>query len=124
MNWLMAHRVVIDYDHRRVTAYTLDGNCVTFQGDKHDTLPQAVYDSKWHGQLEGWLASLTLEDKVRQDFDLPQVICEYENVFRDELPGLPPYRDVDFVIQLHPSTSPISITSHRMALAELQELKV
>ena len=46
MNWLMAHRVVIDYDHRRVTAYTLDGNCVTFQGDKHDTLPQAVYDSK------------------------------------------------------------------------------
>ena len=39
MDWLTAHRLVIDYDRRRVTTYTLDGNCVTFQGDKHDTLP-------------------------------------------------------------------------------------
>ena len=37
---------------------------------------------------------------------------------------LPPHRDVDFVIELHPSTSPISMTPHRMALVELQELKV
>ena len=36
MDWLMAHRVVIDYDHRRVTAYTLDSIRVTFQRDKHD----------------------------------------------------------------------------------------
>ena len=44
----MAHRVVIDCDRRKVTAYTLDGNCVMFQGDKHDALPRAVYDSRWH----------------------------------------------------------------------------
>ena len=36
MDWLMAHRVVIDYDHRRVTAYTYDSIRVTFQRDKHD----------------------------------------------------------------------------------------
>ena len=35
----MAHRVVIDCDHRRVIAYTLDVNYVMFQGDKHDALP-------------------------------------------------------------------------------------
>ena len=29
----------------------------------------------------GWLASLTLEDEVRQELDLPQVVCEYEDVF-------------------------------------------
>ena len=39
MDWLMAHRVVIDYDRRRVIAYTQDGSCVMFQGDKHDALP-------------------------------------------------------------------------------------
>ena len=44
--------------------------------------------------------------------------------FRDELPGLPLHRDVDFVIKLHLGTSPISITPHRMATVELQELKV
>ena len=38
----------------------------------------------------GWLASLTLEDEVRQDLDLSWVVYEYEDVFPDELPGLPP----------------------------------
>ena len=45
MDWLTAHQVVIDCDRRRVTTYTPDGNCFMFQGDKHDALPQAVYDS-------------------------------------------------------------------------------
>ena len=90
IDWLMTHRVVIDCERRRVTIYTQDGIHVTFQGHKHDVLPQTVYDSKWLGQLMGWLASLTLEDEVRQDLDLPQVVCEYEDVFSDELPRLPP----------------------------------
>ena len=47
------------------------------------------------------------------------MICEYEDVFSDELPGLPPYRDVDFVIELHLGTLPISMTPHRMAPTEL-----
>ena len=72
----------------------------------------------------GWLASLTLEDERRLDLSLPRVVCEYEDVFSDELQGLPPHRDVDFVIELHPGTSPISMTPHRMASIELQELKV
>ena len=55
---------------------------------------------------------------------LPWVVCEYEDVFQDELPGLPPPRDVDFRIELHPGTLPISMTSHRMAPVELQKLKV
>ena len=72
---------------------------MTFQEEKHDALPQTVHDSRWSGQLMGWLASLTLEDKGRQDLGLPRVVCEYEDVFSDELPGLPPHRDVDFTIE-------------------------
>ena len=70
-------------------------------------MPQAVYDSRWHGQLQGWLVNLTLEDEARQELGLPQVVCEYKDVFSKELPGLPPHRDVDFCIELHPDTSPI-----------------
>ena len=44
--------------------------------------------------------------------------------FPDELPGLPLHRDVDFGIELHAGTSPISMTPHRMAPVELQELRV
>ena len=52
------------------------------------------------------------------------MVCEYEDVFPDKLSGLPPHRVVDFTIELHSTTSPISMTPHRMAPAELQELKV
>ena len=124
MDFLTAYRVVIDCKRRRVTAYTQGGTRVVFQGDKHDILPQTVYESRCQGQLAGWLASLTLEDEVRPDFDLPRVVCEYEDVFPDELSGLPPQRVVDFGIELHPGTSPISMTPHIMALVELQELRV
>ena len=53
MDWLTAYRVVIDCERRRVTAYTQDGTRVVFQGDKHDILPQTVYESSFQGQRVG-----------------------------------------------------------------------
>ena len=67
----------------------------------------------------GWLANLTLEDEVRQDFDLPRIVYEYEDVFPDELSKLPPLRDVEIRIEIYPSTSPIFMAPHRMAPVEL-----
>ena len=124
MDWLIAYRIVIDCERRRVTAYTQDGTRMVFEGDKHEILPQTVYESKCQGQLAGWLASLTLEDEERSYLDLPRVVCKYVDVFPDELPRLPPRRVVDFGIELHPGTFPISMTLHRMAPVELQELRV
>ena len=72
----------------------------------------------------GWLVSLTLEDKVRRGLSLPRVVCKFGDVFLNELPRLPLQRDVDFIIELHLGTLPISMTPHRMAPIELQELKV
>ena len=71
MDWLTTYRVVINCERRRVTAYTQDVTRVVFQGDKHDILPQTMYKFRCHGQLADWLASLTLEDEVRPDLDLP-----------------------------------------------------
>ena len=47
------------------------------------------------------------------------MVCEYEDVFPDDLSGLPPHKDVDFVVELHPGMSPISMIPHRMAPVEL-----
>ena len=47
MDWLIAYRIVIDCERRRVTAYTKDGTRVVFQGGgggKHDIFPQTVYE--------------------------------------------------------------------------------
>ena len=59
---------------------------------------------------------------MRQDLGLPRVVCEYEyeDVFPDELSELPLHRVVDFVTELYPSMSLISMTPHRMAPVELQ----
>jgi hypothetical protein len=51
------------------------------------------------------------------------VVCEYEDVFPEELPGLPPDRDVEFVINLVPGTAPIAQSQYRMAEVELKLLK-
>ena len=61
---------------------------------------------------------------MRPDLDLPRVVCEYEVVFLNELSRLPSQRVADFGIELHLVTSPVSMTPHRMAPVELQELRV
>jgi hypothetical protein len=51
------------------------------------------------------------------------VVCEYVDVFPEELPGMPPDRDIEFTIELQPGTTPISKRPSRMPPAELAELK-
>jgi hypothetical protein len=51
------------------------------------------------------------------------VVCEFSNVFPDELPGLPPDRDVEFGIELVLGTAPILRRPYRMPPDELAELK-
>ena len=54
--------------------------------------------------------------------DIP-VVCDFPDVFPEELPGMPADRCVEFIVDLIPGTSPISIRPYRMAPHELAELK-
>ena len=53
--------------------------------------------------------------------DVP-VVCEFSDVFPNELPGLPPHREIKFCIDVVSDTSPISMPPYRMASVELKEL--
>jgi hypothetical protein len=55
--------------------------------------------------------------------DIP-VACEFPDVFPEDLPGIPPDLDVEFVIELQPGTTPISRRPYKMTPKELAELKV
>ena len=52
-----------------------------------------------------------------------RVVCEYPDVFPNDLPGMPPERDIEFIIDLLPGTAPIAKRPYRMSVGELEELK-
>ena len=51
------------------------------------------------------------------------VVCKYPDVFPDELPGMPPDREIEFIIELMPGAGPIYKKPYRMGSEELAELK-
>ena len=53
--------------------------------------------------------------------DVP-IVCEYPDIFPDDLPGLPPDRQVEFRIDLIPGAAPIAKTPYRLAPTEMKEM--
>jgi hypothetical protein len=104
MDWITAHKGVISALPGLVTLVHPDGTRVTFEPMKSRDIP-AVYSLH-----------------TRAISDVP-VVCEYEDVFPEELPGLPPDRDVEFLINLVPLTAPIAQSLYRMAEVDLKLLK-
>jgi hypothetical protein len=52
-----------------------------------------------------------------------RVVQDYPDVFSEELPGMPPDHDIEFLIELLPRTPPISRRPYRTPVNELVELK-
>ena len=104
MSWLAKHDAVIQCSRRAVQLVAPSGEKVEYQATKTSGQCQA-------NQAEG----AVLED-IR-------VVSEYPDVFPDELPGMPPIREVEFVIDLKPGTAPIAKRPYRMGAKELKKLK-
>nr|GEU91160.1 putative reverse transcriptase domain-containing protein [Tanacetum cinerariifolium] len=76
----------------------------------------------YHG-CEGFLATIhDMTSEIPMIHD-QQIVSEFLDVFPDELPGIPPVREVEFNIELIPGAEPISKAPYRMAPVELKELK-
>ena len=76
--------------------------------------------------FKGYLYHLVwVKDSIFETPSLESVpmICEYPEVFPEDLPGVPPEREIDFGIDLLPDTQPISIPPYKMAPTHLKELK-
>ena len=81
MDWLITYRVVIDCEHRRITAYTQDGTLVVFQGASTIFSPDSI-----RVQVSGTVSGLASEPYPRgqgeTDLDLPRVVYECVDVFQ------------------------------------------
>jgi hypothetical protein len=105
MEWMNQHKVVLDISDRVVEI-----NSPTVG---HTTLYLPFRDST---DSYAYVTIISPLDEI-------PLVCEYPDVFPDELPGMPPDRDVEFVIEFQPSTAPISKRPYRMPPKELAELK-
>jgi hypothetical protein len=110
MDWLSKHKVLIDCAKKSVKLTTLNGKGLEFIAEPVVTAKGVANRAKVN-QLD-----------ASQGFDV-LVVNEFLDVFPEELPGMPPDRDIKFVIELKPGTAPIYETPFRMTTLELAELK-
>ena len=59
-------------------------------------------------------------DRNIPSMDSVLVVNEFQDLFPDDLPGVPPPREIDFGIDLEPDTKQISVPPYRMAPVELK----
>ncbi|TYK13633.1 ty3-gypsy retrotransposon protein [Cucumis melo var. makuwa] len=128
MDWLSANHASIDCFRKEVVFNPPSGTSFKFKGAGIICIPKIISGMKASKLLSQgtWsiLASVvdTREPNVSLSSEL--VVREYPEVFPDELPGLPPPKEIDFAIELEPDTALISRAPYGMAPAELKELKV
>ncbi|KAL0448590.1 UNVERIFIED_CONTAM: Retrovirus-related Pol polyprotein from transposon.6 [Sesamum latifolium] len=80
-------------------------------------------NSQRAGGCEAYLASVRDVTRISLGVLEVTVLREFFDVFPEELPGLPPHREVDFKIETISGAAPISIAPYRMTPSELKELK-
>jgi hypothetical protein len=90
MDWMTQHKVVLDISDRVIEINSPTVGHTTLYLPFKDGTDSCAYVT------------------IISPLDEIPVVCEYLDVFPDELPGMPPDRDVEFVIELQPGTAPIS----------------
>jgi hypothetical protein len=105
MDWLRKYDRIIKCARRSVRLTKTDGTTVEFV---------AAMQSN-QGSILNQTKVKALEENI--------VVQEYPNVFPEDLSGMPPDHDIEFLIELLPRTPPVSKMPYRMPVNELVELK-
>ena len=127
MDWLARHYATLDCREEQVIFRILGDSEFGFRGERIPAPSNLISAITARRMLrrgcQGYLALVrdTAVDIGKVD-DVP-IVCEFPDVFPEELPGLPPDREIEFCIDVVPGTAPISLPPYRMAPAELKELK-
>ncbi|XP_057491360.1 uncharacterized protein LOC130777084 [Actinidia eriantha] len=109
MDWLSSNRAIVDCFRRRVTITISSGDSFYFVDDRLDFSTSSLHHLCGRQCTTGYLASLWAEEGEAALDELPPIVCEYADVFPEDLPGLSPIRDFEFGIDLAPGTMPISL---------------
>ena len=129
MDWLESHRVNIYCYNKNFECTDEEGNPIIMKGILKVILVRQVsamqlkkFCRKGCQLYAAHILEPTGDETPRlEDY---QVLQEFRDVFLDEIPGLPPKRDIDFTIELVPRAAPVSKTPYKMSTPEMLELKM
>jgi hypothetical protein len=129
MDWLATYKTRLDCYHKTLECISKEGRRMTLQGIQKlvsvrriSTLQMRKYCRKGC-PLYAIQVLKSVEDDRPSLKDHP-ILREYRDVFPEEVPGLPPRRDIDFSIELAPRAVSVSRTPYRMSTPKLVELKL
>ncbi|KAD3640990.1 hypothetical protein E3N88_30213 [Mikania micrantha] len=125
MDWLTANKARINCDQKTLDVQLPDKSRIEIKGDlprKSNNIISLMKAEKCLRKgYESFLLYMASIEEERRIEDVP-IVNEYLDVFPEELPGLPPDRQVEFRIDLLPGTAPIARAPYRLAPSEMQEL--
>jgi hypothetical protein len=104
MDWMTHHKVTLDIAERRIKITSPVVGVSTLYLPLRESMDPSAYVS------------------VATNLEEIPVVCDYLDVFPDDLSGMPPDRNIEFVIELQPGTAPISKRAYRMPPKELAEM--
>ncbi|RAV77534.1 hypothetical protein DBT52_09225, partial [Aerococcus mictus] len=116
MNWLAKYRANLDCAAKTITVTAPSGDIVKYW-PATSIPPSAIVPNSPEILL------CFMEGESPPEIQDIHVVCDFPDVFPEELPGMPPDRSVEFVIDLLPGTAPISKKPYRMPVEELALLK-
>ncbi|KAD2126026.1 hypothetical protein E3N88_41805 [Mikania micrantha] len=126
MDWLAKYEANIVCRRKMICLRAMDGSSVTVYGDKAMYAPKIISMIKADVMMRrGCVAYLAYVIEERMDMrtidDVP-VVCNFPDVFPEELPGLPPEREIEFQIDLVPGAQPVAKAPYRLAPNEMKEM--
>ncbi|KAI3522357.1 hypothetical protein L1887_00076 [Cichorium endivia] len=128
MDWLGRQHALIDCKQQLIRVRTPSGGELIIHGERKKGRTAFCSAARARKHLQhgcvGYLAYVTdgrIDEKKKTVYDVP-VVSEFPDVFPEDLPGIPPERQVEFKIDLVPGAAPIARAPYRLAPPEMQEL--
>ncbi|KAL5569524.1 hypothetical protein UlMin_026099 [Ulmus minor] len=129
MDFLSKYNATIECRHRRVVFRPTEGDEFSYVGEggrSHKVIISSMRARKLLSSgCQGYL--VTVVDTTHEEKFKPEeiaVVREFPDLFPEELPGIPPEREISFEIELLPGSAPVSKAPYRMAPTELKELQI
>ncbi|KAL4368219.1 hypothetical protein GQ457_05G024210 [Hibiscus cannabinus] len=127
MDWFHTYHTIVDCRLKRLVLRNNEGAKIVVVGEGSNCLGNVISAMKAgrliHQGCQAYLAHVVDTQSSKVDIGSIPTVRDFPDVFPEELPGLPPNREVKFGIDVLPGTEPVSMAPYRMSPKKLRELK-